>query len=70
MSDLIKLTDEQEKFLEGFASIITMPDKTKYYYMPFYFKENNDSAGYFEIVRIEHLPIEVINFIKEMREKL
>ena len=57
------------EFLKENSSIIINSKGEKYYYMPYWFQEIDDT-GNFNIYHLDNLPEELKRLIKEMREDL
>jgi hypothetical protein len=62
----IKLYPTVENFLNQNATVITVNGE-KWYYMPYWLKKEQGSD--FELVKFEHLPEQVKEFIKAMRDE-
>ena len=62
----VKLTKQQQEFIENTSSVVTTPNGNDYYYMPFWFKK--ESGDMFKMLTFDRLPYEVIDIVKEIRD--
>jgi hypothetical protein len=63
----VKFTKEQTDFLNKISTIVHMTSGSTYRHIPFWFKETEEE-GVYELLTFEHLPDELTEALKNMRE--
>lgn len=63
---IIKLTKEQEQFLENSGTKIVQEDQRQFYYMPFWWEKLSD--GNWKVHNFDNLPPDLKQALRLMRE--